>query len=146
MFTQTVNKSDAEVMYGNFTNAEGATITTGYALSYCVASASCDGNLAVISGTNHIFSFAGICDEDVADNAIGRYIAYGYAASVYLFAMADSLSVASGASLAGPGADASLGVGYEGYTGGCFAVAIYSSVGAVTKSTGGYVSGFVRAM
>lgn len=145
MFTQTTNKSNAEAMYGNFTNAEGATITTGHAVCLTTTAASVDGNLAVLPGTSNVRTFIGVADEDVADNAIGRYQAYGYAASVFFFRTGDSLSITTPDHAAGPAID-SQGVSYIGITTLLGPVIVLESIGAVTASADGYVQGFIRAM
>jgi len=148
MFTQTVNKSDPEVMYGNFTNGEGATITLGHAvaLTVTVASAASWGNLGVSPASTNTRLFLGVADEDVADNAVGRYIAYGYCASIFYFGEATSVSVTAANHAAGPGVATSLGVGYTGLTVLFGPIILMESLSGLVRSAGGYVRGFVRAM
>src|SRR3990167_2191225 len=146
MQLQTVNRSVAETIYGNFTNKAGATITTGYAVALTTTVASLDGNLAVLPAASQQRTFVGVAASDVADNAVGRYIAYGYAASVFYMAEATSVSVTTPDHCAGPGVAGSNGVGYLGITTVFHPVVILSSLGAVVRSAGGYISGFVRAM
>jgi hypothetical protein len=145
MQLQTVNRTDAEKIFGNFTNAHGATMTTGYPVCFTTTAASVDGNLAVLPATNNLRTFAGVTDSDVADNATGRYQSYGYNGSVFFFAEATSVSVTTPDHAAGPAA-ASLGVGYTGTTVLFGPVIVLESVGAVVRSAGGYVIGFIRAL
>jgi len=145
MQLQTVNRSTAETIYGNFTNAAGATLTKGYAVALTTTVASVDGNLGVSPATNNLRTFLGIVKEDVADNAVGKYISYGYAASVWFSASATSVSVTTPDHAAGPTA-AELGVNYTGLTTVLHPVIILESLGAVPRSAGGYIQGFVRAM
>uniref|UniRef100_A0A6M3L0S5 Uncharacterized protein n=1 Tax=viral metagenome TaxID=1070528 RepID=A0A6M3L0S5_9ZZZZ len=145
MQLQTVNRDDAEATYGNFTNVQGATITTGYAVCFTTTAASANGNNAVLPAANNIRTFAGISMSDVADNAVGRYQAYGYNGSVFYFAEATSVSVTAGGHAAGPNAS-SLGVGYTGLSTAFGPVIILASLGAIVRSAGGYITGFIRAM
>ena len=144
MQLQTVNRSDAEKIYGNFTNAEGATCTTGYAVCFTTTVASVDGNLAVLPATNNIRTFAGICDSDVADNAVGRYQAYGYAGSIWQNAAATSLSYAADTAM-GPVAGSS-GLDPAGTSFALGPVIAVASATAVIRSVGAYVAGIIRAL
>ena len=146
MFTQTVNFTDAEKVFGSYTNGQGATITLGYALAFTTLAASVNGNLAVIPAAGSVNTFAGISYEDVADNAVGTYQAYGYVDSVFYFAEATSVSLAVGGLAAGPGVANSNGVGVTGMSFVLGPVIIVESVGAVIRSAGGYVKGFIRAL
>ena len=145
MNIQQLNRSDAEIIYGNFTNVQGATITTGYAVCLTTAVASYTlGNQAVLPVAGSVRGFLGVSESDVADNDVGRYISYGYAASVYMFGHATSVSVVADTA-AGPGAS-SLGVGYTGITTVLGPLVVLHSVGAVIRSAGGYVTGYVKAL
>ena len=104
MQTQTVNRATAEIIYGNFTNAQGATITTGMPVCITTTAASCDGNLAVLPAASNALTFVGVCTSDVADNAVGKYIAYGYAGSVLLYAHGSSVTIAIGTAIGPAGA------------------------------------------
>lgn len=146
MQLQTVNRTDAEKIFGAFTNAAGATITTGYAVAFTTVVASLDGNKAVLPAAGSDRTFAGISTSDVADNAVGLYQAYGYCGSVFYFAEATSVSLAVGAHAAGPGVAGSNGVGVLGVTFAIGPVVIVASIGAVVRSAGGYTQGFIRAL
>jgi hypothetical protein len=144
MQTQVVNDTGAEIMYGNFTNASGATITLGYPIAFTTTAASVDGNKAVLPATSNLLTFAGIAEADVADNGVGRYIAYGYAASTYIFAIGSSVTCAVGIAL-GPNA-ASLGVNSTGLLDTYGPVVGLEVIGAAINSPGGWARAFVRAM
>lgn len=144
MQTQTVNRTEAEVMFGNFTNNEGATITTGYGVSYTTTAASVDGNKAVLPAASNLRTFAGIAESDVADTDVGRYIAYGYASSVHIFAHGTSVTIAVDVAM-GPG-PGSLGVSSTGLLETFGPVVSMEAIGAAVCSPGGYARGFVRAM
>jgi len=146
MQLQTVNRTDAEKIFGSFTNVAGATITTGQAVCMTNLVASLDGNQAVQPATGVLHLFMGLTVADVADNAVGRYQCYGYNGSVFYFSEATSVSLAVGQHVFGPG-NASLGVGATGlstYPAGC--VMMLASIGAVVRSGTGYTQGFIRAM
>ena len=146
MIIQSVNRTDAEKIFGAFTNAAGATITTGDAVAFTTTVASLDGNKAVLPAAGQLNTFAGISTSDVADNAVGLYQAYGYCGSVFYFAEATSVSLAVGGLAAGPGVAASNGVAVTGLSFALGPVIIVQSVGAVVRSAGGYVQGFIRAL
>lgn len=141
---QVLNETDAEIVYGNFTNAAGATITTGFPLAFTTTAASVDGNKAVLPASANLFTFAGIAEKDIPDNGVGRYIAYGYAASVMIFACGTSVTVGAGVAM-GPAAG-SLGVNSTGALETFGPVVALQAVGAAINSPGGYAKGFVRAM
>ena len=144
MTTATTNKTNAEVMYGNVTNVQGATITTGYPIAFTTTAASLNGNNAVLPAASQVKTFGGISNEDIPDTQSGRYIAYGYAASVFIFAT--GTSVTNGVDVAmGPGA-ASLGVNSTGVVDILSPVISLAEIGAAINSPGGYAQGFVRAM
>ncbi len=145
MIIQQLNRTDAEKVWGAFTNGAGATITKGYGVHMAMLPASIDGNLATLSDAANQRTFMGVADDDVADNAVGLYQCYGYAASVFFFADATSVSLVAGHA-AGPGVASSLGVAGKGVSFAIGPVVILESVGAVIRSAGGYVQGFVRAM
>ena len=145
MNLQTLNATDAEKIFGNFTNAYGQTITIGNAVHFTTAVGSVNGNLAVGTRDVSVRTFAGIAISDVADNAGGLYQCYGYNGSVYYLAEQSSLSLTADHAL-GPGDTASIGVGVTGVTFALGPVILCVSLGAVIRSAGGYVTGFIRAM
>ena len=145
MQTQTVNLDEAEIMYGAFKNVDGSgSITTGYALAFTTTAASLNGHNAVLPATGQVLTFAGVAAEDVAINASGRYIAYGYAASVRIEAVGSSVTVAVGIAM-GPTA-AKVGVNSTGSRDTNGPVVAMQAIGAAILSPGGWAKGFVRAM
>lgn len=144
MQTATSNRTIAEVMYGNFTNVHGATITTGYPLSFTTTAASADGNQAVLPATSQLKTFAGISTSDVEDTGVGKYIAYGYYGSVMIFAIGSSVTVAVDVAMGV--ANASLGVNSTGLVETYGPVVSMIAIAAATNSPGGWSAGFVRNM
>ena len=145
MIIQQLNRTDAEKVWGAYTNGSGATMTLGYAVCMAMLPASLNGNLATLPDAANQRTFMGVSDTDVADNGVDLYQCYGYAASVYWFKEPTSVSLVAGHA-AGAGAAASLGVGTKGMSFTLCPVVILESVGAIIRSAGGYVQGFVRAM
>jgi len=145
MTTATTNKTNAEVMYGNFTNVAGATITTGYAVAYTTAAASVNGNNAVLPAISSNTTFAGICDSDVPDTQTGRFIAYGYAASVFIFDAGSAVTTNVGDAV-GPGVANSLGVNSTGLVDILGPVIALETVASGVNNGGGYIRGLVKAM
>lgn len=145
MTTATTNKTNAEVMYGNFTNVAGATITTGYAVAYTTLAASVNGNNAVLPAVASNKTFAGICDSDVPDTQTGRFIAYGYAASVFIFSTGTAVTTNVGDAM-GPGVATSLGVNSTGLVDILGPVIALETVASGVNNGGGYIRGLVKAM
>jgi hypothetical protein len=145
MQTQTVNASTAEIVYGNFTNVAGATITTGMPVSITTTAASLNGNNAVLPATGNLRTFFGVAASDVADTAVGRAICYGYAASVKVFAHGASVTSAIDIAI-GPGVAGSNGFSSTGLIATFGPLVTVAAIGAITNSAGGYVRGLVRAM
>ena len=144
MHSATANRTTAEVMYGNFTNAEGATITTGFPVCLTTTAASVDGNLAVLPAAANFITFVGIARTDTPDNASRVFIGYGYAASTRIFATGDSTTNAAGIAL---GTNASSnGVNSTGLLDSYGPVVSLESIGAAVNSPGGWAKGWVRAM
>jgi len=144
MQTATSNRTIAEVMYGNFTNVDAASITTGFPVCFTTTAASVNGNNAVLPAAANFLTFAGVSTSDVAANGVGRYIAYGYAASVRIFAIGSSVTNAAGIAM-GTGA-ASSGVNSTGHLDTYGPVLSMESIGAAVNSPGGYAKGLLRAM
>jgi len=145
MQLQTVNRTDAEKIFGSFTNVAGATMTTGHAVCMTKTVASLDGNQAIQPAAGNLSAFMGLTVADVADNVQGRYQCYGYNGSVFCFSEATSVSIAVGEHALGPG-NASLGVGVTGFTDVLGPVIMLASIGAVVRSGTGYTQGFIKAM
>jgi len=104
-----------------------------------------NGNLAVLPATSNLATFAGIVKADTANNAVGTYQAYGYNGSVFYMAEATSVSLTAPDHGIGPG-PSSLGVGALGVSFALGPVVTLVSIGAVIRSAGGYIKGFIRAL
>jgi hypothetical protein len=120
MILQTVNRSDAEKVWVNITNVDGATLTTHYPVHLMAT----DKNVTSV-GTNEAAgrtnaclnpgSFIGLCNEDIPNNDVGEVQVHGYHESALIFRVVGSVTVACGAAL-GPGANASVGLAGTGDT------------------------------
>jgi|10_taG_2_1085330.scaffolds.fasta_scaffold00286_17 hypothetical protein len=103
MFMQTVNRSDTERVWVNFTNSDGLTITAHYPVVKIL------GNTASIS-TNEAatkaatFGYAGLgggniiglAYEDVANNDVGIAQVYGYHESALIAPLAAAVTIRPG--------------------------------------------------
>ena len=145
MTTATTNKTNAEVMYGNFTNVSGGTMLKGAAMAFTTTAASVNGNNGVSPAVANNRSFAGILDADVADGATGRYIAYGFAASVPIYSTGTAVTTNVGDAV-GPGVANSLGVNSTGLRDVMGPVICMETAASGVNYGGGYIRGFVRAM
>lgn len=127
-------------------NVHGASITAGLPAVFANLAASADGASAILPVTTCQRTFAGIALRTIPSNGIGLVRAYGYMASVAIFALGTSATVAIDEVL-GVGVGGSLGVNSTGLKTlpGGFVVNL-EAIGAAINSPGGYVKGFVRAL
>lgn len=133
-----------EQAFGTWQNLSGQTITRGNT-GHILTTANSNTGYGVTNVTaEERRLFAGIAEADVADTKAGRFITYGYAASVQTFALGTSITINPGDPL-GPGAAASLGVSSAGLVTAYGPVLCMESA-AVTVSAGSYISGWVRAL
>lgn len=115
MILQQVNRTDAEKVWGAFTNTAGTTVTIHlpvFAMTMHGNSASVNGNdggLGQDSYEEGPGSFLGLANANVAANTSGLYQCYGYHASCNIYQIVGSVTVVPGHPL-GPGASASLGL------------------------------------
>lgn len=137
-------KQGLETIDVGFTNAQGATITLGYAVALTTTAASVDGKLAVLPATSNLRTFYGIALRNTPNNAYGLARSYGFCASVAIFATGTSGTTAVDV-IMGPG-PASLGVGSTGLVDILGPVVSLEAIGAAINSPGGYAKGFVRNM
>lgn len=87
-----INRADNETVYTSGRNVEAASLTTGMAVALALHPASVSrGEQAfvvtrsVVSGERSgAASFHGVAAQDVAPNAVGRIIVWGYCASVMI--------------------------------------------------------------
>jgi hypothetical protein len=140
-----LNREDPEYVDLPVVNASGATITTGFAVSYTTTANSADGIQAVSPAASNLKSFAGIALKDIPNTDAGLVRAYGYLSSIYVFATGTSGTVALGEAL-GPGVAGSLGVNSTGLKDNFGPVITFEAIGAAINSPGSYVKGFVRAL
>ena len=104
---QRILRTDPEQISTVVTNVDARSLTTGWPVALRLGTAaSLNFNNAVLalSGTAaDLPGFLGVADADVATNAVGRVILWGYAKSVYLSALNTSITVTIGDPLV-PGA------------------------------------------
>lgn len=127
-----------------FTNAQGATITLGYAVAITTTAASVDGMLAVLPATSNIKTYYGVALKNTPNNGTGLARCWGLANSVFIFAHGTSVTIAVDVAI-GPG-PSSLGHGSTGLVDITAPVISLDAAGAAVCSPGGYIRGFVRAM
>lgn len=127
-------------------NVQGASITAGLPVCFTNLAASADGGQVVLPVSTCLRTFAGIAIRTIPNNGIGLVRAFGYMASVAIFALGTSATVAIDEVL-GVGVAGSLGVNSTGLQArpGGFVVNL-EAIGAAINSPGGYVKGFVRAL
>lgn len=142
MLFQKVNQKDSEKVYVSITNAQGATITTGYAVAYasCV---SMEGTSAVIADASGDYPyFLGVAFKDIPRNGYGLVQIAGLVASVLISAVGTSLTINSGDPLVpAPVGFFSAAPTYAN-SGFRFVTALSNTPAAV--SAAGYVSGLIK--
>lgn len=89
MLFSRINRSDAEKIFIIAQNVSGSTMTAGYAAAFDTG-ASADGVRVSQPTSAAVNAFAGVADEDIANNAYGRIQVYGYRSSVYVTSSAGS--------------------------------------------------------
>ena len=107
MQIQKVNRTSPEQFTMPVTNVDARSLTTGWPVALRLGTtASMNFNNAVLalSGTAaDLPGFMGVADMDIATNAVGRIVVWGYARSVYLSSVATSITITAGDPLV-PGA------------------------------------------
>lgn len=102
-----VNRTSPEQGIMPVTNVDARSLTQGWPVAFRLGTAaSLNFNNAVLalSGTAaDLPGFMGVADQDIATNAVGRIIAWGYAKSVYLSVVSTSITINNGDPLV-PGA------------------------------------------
>jgi hypothetical protein len=92
-----LNRDGAENVFRTVLNVEGATITTGRAVSIKPTGVSNDGISAVIANAAADYpGFVGIATQDIANNDYGLIQTSGFVQSVYLSQEVGSLTVNAG--------------------------------------------------
>lgn len=79
--------SNIDTVYIVGKNVSATTMTTGRLANFCVAAGSAYGatgspNMTISAAASNLW--AGVAESDIAVNATGRIIIYGYAASVFI--------------------------------------------------------------
>ena len=77
------NRSDADKIFIIALNVSGSTMTAGYAAAFDTG-ASADGVRVSQPTAAALNAFAGVADEDIANNGYGRIQIYGYRSSVLI--------------------------------------------------------------
>lgn len=155
MQIQQVVRTDPERVLINVKCVEASSITTGFGVCLAVGNedvaASADGINAVFftASTELNPAFIGVAKRDIASNAYGPVICFGWADSVALSQEAAvTVGLLAGASILIPGAQA--GTFTSSITNQNVSTLMYRYViNATTQSTNGainYTKGFVRAM
>lgn len=134
----------AEAVDVVFTNVSASSVTLGYPVAITTTAASLDGQNGVLPAAANLFSFYGIALKNVPANGIGLARAFGYCASVAIYAHGTSVTTGAGVAI-GPAAG-SLGVSSTGNVFTFGPVIAMEAIGAAVNSTGGYAKGFVRAL
>lgn len=113
MEVQMINRSDPERVLISVKNIEAVTLTTGMGICLAVGNedvaASADGNAAVLFTTSSELNpaFVGVAKRDIATNAYGPVIAWGWADSILLSQETDkTIGILAGAGLLLAGAAA----------------------------------------
>lgn len=143
---QRVNRTNAEQAFGVCVNEGAAVMSGNYPVFFIAANESSNDGYKVQGNlTADLQLFAGIADADIALGAVGLFQCYGYRASVRLYSLATSTTIAAGAAL-GPGATASNGVQSLGLTLSYGPLVVLQAVGATVNSPGGYAKAFIRSL
>lgn len=156
MQIQLVNRTDPERVLINVKNVEASSMTTGVGVCLAVGNedvaASADGINAVMftASAELLPAFAGVAKRDIASNAYGPVIAWGWADSIALSQEANvTCGLLAGQSLLIPGAQqgtfTSANAAWEAVS----TLAGRYVINAMTQSTNGainYTKGFVRAL
>lgn len=127
-----------------FTNVSASSVTLGFPCAITTTAASLDGQNAVLPATSNLLTFYGIALKSVPANGVGLARAFGYCASVAIYAHGTSVTTGAGVAM-GPAA-ASLGVSSTGNVFTFGPVISMEAIGAAIHSPGGYAKGFVRAL
>jgi len=142
---QKLLRTDAETGFATWTNQDASSITKGMGAAIATLAASNTGHIVIrpVGGLEHMF--AGIANSDVASLGVGRFITWGYAASVLMGRRGTSVTVTTSDQVGACGANSRGGFGSAG--GGL--THLYGpvlSLETVTVSTTTYMKGWVRAM
>jgi hypothetical protein len=144
MMFKKLNRDGAENVFRTVLNVQGATITTGRAVSIKPATASCDGISSVIADAAGDYpGFVGIATQDIANNDYGLIQTSGFVASVLLSQEVGSITINAGDPLvpSGGGAFASAAPTYANSG---FKYVIAASNVPLVMSAATFASGLIK--
>lgn len=143
MMFKKLNRDGAENVFRTVLNVQGATITTGRAVSIKPTTASCDGISAILADAAGDYpGFAGIATQDIANNDYGLIQTSGFVASVLLSQEVGSITVNAGDPLVpSPGGFASAAPTYANSG---FKYVIAASNVPLVMSAATYASGLIK--
>lgn len=143
-----VNYNSPETVLMPVTNVDARSLTQGWPVALRLGTnASLNFNNAVLalSGTAaDLPGFLGVAQKDIATNAVGNVIVWGYAKSVYLSAVGSSLTITNGDPLV-PGAAGFFSLAPT-YAASGFKYVILSNQPAAISTGPLYASGFVKGL
>ena len=87
MLFKRISRSNPEVAYIVVQNVSGSTLTAGYSCVFDVG-ASTDGVRVTQASSTDLQAYAGVADNDIANNDYGLIQVYGYRSSVYIYSSA----------------------------------------------------------
>lgn len=156
MQIQLVNRTDPERVLINVKNVEASSMTTGVGVCLAIGNedvvASTDGINAVMFTNSAELkpAFVGVAKRDIASNAYGPIIAWGWADSIALSQEANvTCGLLAGQSLLIPGAQQGTFTSADAAWEALSTLAGRYVINATTQSTNGainYTKGFVRAL
>ncbi len=97
MRTQSINRSDAEKMWGIFHNATESTIDDGRPAFLSVETDAEYGNDLYTAAATEARALVGVADEAIAADGYGKVQTYGYKSAVYLNAKGATTATAGDA-------------------------------------------------
>ena len=98
MLFKRISRATAETVFLVAKNVSGSTITAGYSVVFDVG-ASVDGVRVTQGSAADLGAYAGVADQDIANDAYGLLQVYGYRAAVYIKHAADSSTYSAGSGL-----------------------------------------------
>jgi len=140
-----LNREGAENVFRTVLNVQGATITTGRAVSIKPTTASCDGISAVIAdAAGDMPGFIGIATQDIPNNDYGLVQTSGFVQSMLISNEGSSITINGGDPLV-PAA-AGMASAAPTYANGGFHYVIAASNVPTAISAAAYVSGLIKML
>lgn len=145
-----LNREGSERVFRTVLNVEGATITTGNAVSLKPTAASLDGvNAVIANAAGDMLGFAGIAVRDIPNNDYGLIQTNGLVNSVLLSNAGTSITITAGdLVIPGPAGFYSFNpaVIYSGNGAHLYNFRHVISVDSATVSAAGYVRGLINVL